>query len=287
MKSTIKTALICTLALGIVTAPAAAFDKKKSKKSKNASVATVVPESGREARGKEDSPKDDKKKEDQRTRELLVKVETGEVDGLSVKVVKVQGANQLEAVDAATEFKKGDSLKVAFQSNFDGYIYILNVAPGGKKKILFPYELAEGSDTDNGLSSGKEYMLPRGATIDFDSEVGVEVLQVYFSRDRVKAFDDAIKNSKGVVGTSAASAASELAARTTDNSSKADVKGGITAENIDSALQNGDGDGVRTRKIRLAPGKSQEKVAIPEDNGKPIKMQTGDVAVFEIRLKHI
>ena len=270
MKTSIKTALIFTLAIGVLVAPASAFKQRKPKKTKRVAAASL--------------PDNKKQSEEQRTRELLVKVDSGEVDGLTITVLKKQG-DGFAAVDPASEFRKGDSIKVAFQSNFKGYVYIVNVTPSGRKKILFPYEMEEGREVNNAVNVRQQYELPRNGTWDFDEEVGVEVLQVYFSRDRVKVFDDAIKNSKGIVGTSAASAASELSARTSDK--PAEVKGGISTEVVAPAWEGEEAAGIRTRKIRLAPGKAQEKVAIPEDNGKPIKMQAGDVAVFEIRLKHI
>ena len=247
MKLTIKTTIIFLLAFGVL--GAAAFGQKQSSS--------------------------------QRTRELMVKVDSGEVDGLTIKVLKKKG-EQFVPVDAASVFKTGDSIKLAFHSNFNGYVYIVNVTPGGKKKVLFPYDVQAGAEINNTVTRGQEYQLPRNGTWDFNEEVGVEVLQVYFSRDRVKMFDDAINNTQGNLGASAASAASELSSKNTTKPST----GGISTD-VAPAWQGEEAGGIRTRKIRLAPGKASEKVAIPEDNGKPIKMTSGDVAVFEIRLKHI
>ena len=263
MKSSLRAVVCFTLIIGVLVAPASILAQKSGQTKRVASAQS----------------------DEQRTRELLVKVDSGEVDGLMIKVLKRQG-EAFAGVDPASVFKTGDSIKVAFRSNFNGYVYIINVTPGGKKKILFPYELEAGSEVNNMVSRGQQYELPRNGTWDFNEEVGVEVLQVYFSRDRVKVFDDAIKSSKGNLGTSAASAASELSAKSTDKAPQGE-RGGITTENVAPAYEGDEAAGIRTRKIRLAPGKSQEKVAIPEENGKPIKMASGDVAVFELRLKHI
>lgn len=272
MKTDKRRVLSLLLAFGLLTTPALFAGQKKTRKQKKltsaaAAVATASPQQS----------------EEQRTRELLVRVDSGEIDGLAVKVLKRQ-TTSFVAVDPASDFRSGDSIKVEFQSNFNGYVYIINVTPGGKKKILYPYEIAEGREDNNTVRRGQRYQLPRNGSFDFNDEVGVEVLQVYFSRERVKLFDEAVKNTGGALGTSAASAVSELAAQTPPTPQ---LPGGINTENITPAWQEEEMSGVRTRKIRLAPGKSQEKVAIPEDNGKPIKMEAGDVAVFEIRLKHI
>src|SRR5262249_27668668 len=218
--------------------------------------------------------KRDDKDKDARARALLVKqVEDGKVDGLRLKILQYKSGS-LWAVDPATEFKAGDQIKVTFKGNFDGYVYIVNITPGGKKRILFPK-----SDSDNRILKDKIYNLPDGNdVIAFDEEKGVEVLQVYMSRERIKVFDEALKNAEGEVGASADSVATELSAKEANHQ-----QGGISEESASAV------SGIRARKIILAPSRDKEKenVAIPEDEkGKPAKLSSGDVAVFEIRLKH-
>jgi hypothetical protein len=259
MKSLMKSTLIFITIFGLTVASGAALDKKATAGKK----------------------KDDPKNDEARTRALLVKVDKGEVDGLRVKILKSE-SNTLTPVDPAMEFKTGDLIKVAFESNFDGFVYIVNVTPGGKTKVLFPYK----QEGNNVINKGQKYQLPGEGMIEFNEETGVEVLQVYMSRERIKAFDDAIKNPDGEMGTSAASAASELSSKTATPPAQAE-QGGVIADNTNSVLPTEGEGAVRTRKIRLAPGKDQEKVAIPENNGTPVKMKNGEVALFEIRLKHI
>jgi hypothetical protein len=275
MKTLIKITLISITLFGLMMAPASAARKKNSAKKAVA-----------EKKSADDKKSADKKKEDEkqdaRTRALLVKVDKGEVDGLRVRILQNE-SDTLKPVDPAKEFKGGDLIKVAFESNFDGYVYIINVTPGGVTKVLFPWQ----QDGNNMISKGQKYELPGTGWIEFDTkEVGIEVLQVYMSHDRIKIFDDAVKNSNGELGTSASSAASELAGRTTTPNAQND-QGGVVAESLKPVLPTEGEGGVRTRKIRLAPGKDQEKVAIPENNGSPVKMKNGEVAMFEIRLKHI
>jgi hypothetical protein len=135
------------------------------------------------------------------------------------------------------------------------------------------------------INKGQKYELPGEGMIEFDEETGTEVLQVYMSRERIKTFEDAVKNNNGELGASASSAANELAAnRTMPVQSE---QGGVVADNVNSVLPTEGEGAIRTRKIRLAPGKDQEKVAIPDNNGTPVKMKNGEVAMFEIRLKHV
>lgn len=261
MKSLIKVSFILITVFGLSVAPAVALDKKATASKR----------------------KDDTKKEESRTRALLVKVDKGEVDGLKIGIKKIENKT-LVAVDAAAEFKAGDSIKVSFESNFDGYVYLVNVTPSGKSKVIYPFK----QEGNNMVTSGQRYEYPSGdGSFDFDEEKGIEVVQVYMSRDRIKMFDDAVKNSNGELGQSASSAASELSSKTTPPAPQAET-GGVIATDVNSVLPTEGEEGVRTRKIRLAPGKDQEKVAIPEnDKGTPVKMKTGEVALFEIRLKHI
>jgi hypothetical protein len=261
MREHIKFTLIFITVFGLTVAPAVTFDKKVTATKK----------------------KDDPKKEEARTRALLVKVDKGEVDGLKIGIKKIENKTFV-AVDPAIDFKAGDSIKVSFESNFDGYVYLVNVTPGGKSKVIYPFK----QEGNNMVSSGQRYEYPSGdGSFDFDEEKGIEVVQVYMSRDRIKIFDDAVKNTGGELGQSASSAASELSSKTTPPAQQSD-QGGVIADNTNSVLPTEGEEGVRTRKIRLAPGKDQEKVAIPEnDKGAPAKMKNGEVALFEIRLKHI
>src|SRR6266850_3954978 len=76
-----------------------------------------------------------KQTEANRARGLFVSKKS---DAMSILVQKVDGG-LLVPVDPSTEFKAGDQIKIQFQSNFEGYIYVVNIAPSGKRRVLFPY----------------------------------------------------------------------------------------------------------------------------------------------------
>ncbi len=207
---------------------------------------------------------------DARTRALFVKKKA---DAMMVVLMKVEGAT-LVPISPSSEFKSGDQVKVQFQSNFNGYIYLVNVTPGGKKKVLFPQD----SEANNIVQADKRYDFPPGQdVIEFDDqEKGTEVLQVIMSRSRIALLDDAIKNSDGELGESAESAAAEL-------------EGGISNSKVSSVLPEGEANGVRSRKITIAPGKDknpQGSVVAIDDAASKSKLKEGDVATFELRLKH-
>ena len=211
----------------------------------------------------------------ERTRGIQVKYDKGEVDGVRILVLKGESGKWIP-VDPSRQFRENDEIKIAFESNFSGYVYILNVTPKGKKVVLFPRLDMK----DNRLVPLQRYELPTRGAMVFDKETGVEILQVVMSPDPIQVYDDAVRNSEGELGASASSAAAELTA----NSRK---RGGIFSENVAVAAPP---KGVRTRGLELAPGKDKDAkgtILIANPEGGKGKLVKGEIAVFELRLQHI
>lgn len=219
-----------------------------------------------------------KSNDEARTRALFVNKKS---DAMMILLLKHDG-NQLVPADPGAEFKQGDQIKIQFESNFEGYVYLINVQPNGKKKIIFPYDATSG----NTIVANKRYDFPPGRDlIEFDGEKGTEILQVIMTRDRIALLDDALKNSEGELGESAASAAAEL-------------EGGISAEKTTTVVPEGGTNGVRSRNIVVAQGQDknpQGSVVAIEDkpaSGKAAgqvntgRLKKGEIAKFELRLKH-
>ena len=192
-------------------------------------------------------------------------------DAMSILIMKTVD-NTLVPVDPSAEFKAGDQIKIQFQSNFDGFIYVVNIAPNGKRCILFPYPEA----VDNSVHPEQRYDIPPGGdAIEFDDDKGTEVLQVVMSRDRIPYLDSALKEPGRCLSESATSAAAELQA-------------GIVKK-VTPIMPQNENNKVRSRDIILAPGRDKDKkgsvVAVPDDGGTG-KLKSGEIAPFEIRLKH-
>jgi hypothetical protein len=210
------------------------------------------------------------KSDESATRGLFV---SKRADAMRIIILAIDGSVAVP-VDPSREFKEGDQIKVSFESNFDGYVYIVNVTPGGKRMILFPDE----ERPDNFLRANQQYQLPgSNAVIQFDAEKGVEVLQFIMSRERVAFLDEAIKDSAGNLGESAASAAAELSAGL--------AEGKVAAVAPDDKTPN-----VRSRGIKFAQGKDKNPegsvIAISDKGGAGGQLKPGEAATFEIRLKH-
>jgi len=258
--------------------------------------------------------------DDARERGLVVKFQSGTIDGMQVSVLKKSGAQKVP-VEPDTPFKEGDEIWVSFASNFDGYVYIVNVMPDGQKRVLFPYQTGTDAQTSNVVRADQRYVLPKGDAFAFDEHPGTEILQVIMSRDPVPFLDAAVKNPNGDLGDTASSAAAELQGRASKQTqvgvkpsevSNAQQSTGIVTEDVAIVVPPSDADSVRTRDIRRvtvarnsptiarnstsvkAPPAGRHRVdrkgtvvAIPDEPGKSGKLKPGDLAVFEIRLKHI
>ncbi len=215
-----------------------------------------------------DKEAEKRSKDEERTRGLFL---NKKADAMRVVILKSEGGAMVP-VDPSTEFTEGDEIKLSFQSNFQGYVYIVNVTPGGKKCVLFPYK----SEADNTVRPDRRYDLPQDATIAFDAEKGTEVLQVIMSPSRIEHLDAAIKEAGGCLAESASSAAAELASE----------RGGIVKSNITAVIPK---SALRSRNIVLAAGKDKDQngsvVAISNKDGAS-KLKDGEAAVFEIKLKH-
>lgn len=211
------------------------------------------------------------------SRDIRQKVREGNMDGMELVVFDAKEGKLTPILDPSRTFRDGDEIKVQFWSSFDGYVYFVNVDPGGAKHIIYP--VAGRKDQSNMIRGKEQYMLPRSDTLEFAGEKGVEVIQVIMSRQPIPFFDDAVRNSNGELGKTAANAAAELVSLASKS------KTGIVAETIASVIPRNGNDAVRSREIRLAPPRDKTTdqgtvIAIPDG------LKNGGVAVFEVRLKH-
>ncbi|MGA9771928.1 MAG: DUF4384 domain-containing protein [Blastocatellia bacterium] len=184
-------------------------------------------------------------------------------------------------IDPSQVFKANDEIEVKYSSNFNGYIYLVNITPKNQRFLISPCARLTGFN----ITVDKSTSQPIG----FDDEKGTEVLQVIISRERIDFLENAIKGdccldpTKCELSASAASAAAELAS----NAAK-QQKGGIDVNNIMAVVPENRSSGVRARGITLAQGKkggSYVAIENPSSNQDDSKLK-GRYAVFEIRLNH-
>ncbi|HYE71903.1 MAG TPA: DUF4384 domain-containing protein [Blastocatellia bacterium] len=210
-------------------------------------------------------------------------------DGLEIKVLTDKGA----IVSPSQEFKAGDAIRIRFQSNFKGFVYFVNVTPGGATRVIYNRE----------VESDRVYDMPAPpAVIAFDKEKGTEILKVVMSHDRITIYEDALRTSNGELGKSAQSVAEELKGADAKKQSKQQGKNGKVSEQVGIVQPKEaapgrcrglalaiEGQEMRCRGLVLATGKENrnEGSVVAISDAKGTKLKTGEVAVFEIRLKHI
>lgn len=241
-------------------------------------VAAALVSAGTAAQGRKLSEAD---KKGVRARGLFVKKAA---DGIRVRVLTKDGS----IVAPERQFKSGDELKIEIQSNFDGYVYVINVEEGGKRYLLFPHV----GQTDNRIGSDTTHTLPREANyIVFDERPGLEILQVIMSHDPISSLDAALRSpacadSKLIRCELERSASTEPA--TTPGGAKNPNRGGIVAGNTEQVLP-GEAGGIRARGITFGAGKDKAEgsfVTVVDKNGKGAKLASGQLSVFEMRLRH-
>jgi hypothetical protein len=65
-------------------------------------------------------------------------------------------------VDPGLVFEQSDRVRFRFQTNFDGYLYVMNHSTSGKYEQLFP---REETGQDNKIAAGKDYTVPATQTV--------------------------------------------------------------------------------------------------------------------------
>ena len=102
--------------------------------------------------------------------------------GLRYSFLRNSGGEEYQEVDPDTVFRSGDRIRVAAQSNDEGYLYIVMKGTSGSWKVLFPSaEIAEGS---NRVSSGRQTLIPPPpGRFAFDEQAGEERLFIVLSRN--------------------------------------------------------------------------------------------------------
>jgi len=89
--------------------------------------------------------------------------------------------DEYREVDPDSVFHSGDRIRVAAQSNDEGYLYIVMKGASGSWKVLFPSpEIADGS---NRVASGRQTLIPPPpGRFAFDEQAGEERLFIVLAR---------------------------------------------------------------------------------------------------------
>ena len=207
--------------------------------------------------------------------EVRQSYERRDADGLKVTVYQVR-TNGLFPVNSGQLFTSGDRVKVKFQSNFDGYIYVINLTPSGERRLLFPRPLSR----RNSVGAGQTYDIPPSGEFQFDKDPGLEVLQIVMSRSQV-SFLEAILDR-------ASQKAGNLPLDRVALNSLRDLTGKparIQGSGIATQTQKKRTAGLQTRILTLDSRKEGSILVLSGAKGTN-RFGPGEISVFEIRLNH-
>lgn len=216
------------------------------------------------------------------------------VEGLVVKLLDRKG----NPVNPGGNFKAGDELKISLISNFGGYVYFVNITPGGKTRVFW----------NTRVNADEEAILPTGKdVISFDNEKGTETFKVVLSVEKIDDYENAMRNSDGWLGKTEESVAAELGVqpKTDPEKNKSKDKGkdkdkdkskpetvGIVQPQTEAKMTcrglGFDPDPkIRCRGLGFAPENNNSNATVVAIADKQGKMKKSDIAVFELHLKHI
>ncbi|MFN7917071.1 MAG: protein kinase [Vicinamibacterales bacterium] len=97
-------------------------------------------------------------------------------------IQKLESGEEVE-VDPARTFRSGDRVRLAFESNSDGFLYIAMQGSSRRWAVVFPSEQINGGS--NAVTAGSPYQMPDNGWFRFDETPGTEELFVVFSRQRL------------------------------------------------------------------------------------------------------
>lgn len=107
--------------------------------------------------------------------------------GLQTTVYQLFEDGGTKAVSPSTVFAAGNRIRLGFNANRDGFLYVVNLGSSGKVTTIFPNSFSDNNQVQPGLM----YQVPQqtGKSIKFDNTPGEEVLLVVLSESRISSFE--------------------------------------------------------------------------------------------------
>jgi hypothetical protein len=107
--------------------------------------------------------------------------------GLQTTVYQLFDDGGTKAVSPTTVFAAGNRIRLGFNANRDGFLYVVNVGTSGRVTTIFPNAVTDNNQVQPGLM----YQVPQqtGKSIKFDSTPGEEVLLVVLSETKITTFE--------------------------------------------------------------------------------------------------
>lgn len=107
--------------------------------------------------------------------------------GLQTTIYQLFDDGGVKAVSPATIFAGGNRIRLGFNANRAGFLYIVNLGTSGKVTTIFPAAVSD----NNQVQPGLVYQIPQqtGKSIRFDTTPGQEHILVVLAESRITEFD--------------------------------------------------------------------------------------------------
>lgn len=120
--------------------------------------------------------------ESRTAKQLYVAAETEPArPGLRYRLIQQRAGNEEVDADPSKTFHSGDRVRFAFQSNIDGFLYVVSAGSSGRWAVLFPSPDVNGGR--NAIVRTGEYLVPNNGWFAFDDTPGTEEVFVLLSKE--------------------------------------------------------------------------------------------------------
>jgi hypothetical protein len=207
-------------------------------------------------------------------RDIIKKYDSGQMAGMQVTIFLKQADGTLVPVDPRREFKKGEMVRISLESNFAGYVYVINLGSSGKETIIFP-----DPKESNRIEPRRRYLLPATYDLEFDGQAGLETLRVFLAPRPIAFFTTAIRARQGQLNAKDALAAADLW------KANQQPTGIVVGDSLASANKTGLAM-VATRDPIWDEGKKTSLVTLRRRKGKAPQLTAKEVAVIGVNLRN-
>jgi Domain of unknown function (DUF4384) len=105
--------------------------------------------------------------------------------GLKYRILLKTPDCDIRDVDSSHKFQTGDGIRLWFESNVDGFLYVLNKQSSGGEKLLFPHPKI--NNGTNNIERGISYPVPVTDWFIFNDVPGEERITAIVSKTPLKA----------------------------------------------------------------------------------------------------
>ncbi len=101
--------------------------------------------------------------------------------GLRYRMTQQSGGTEVDVDPATAVFRNGDKVRLSFESNIDGFLYVVTQGSSGRWAVLFPHPDSNGGR--NTIKRAEEYIVPPDGWFNFEGPPGTEQVFVLLSKE--------------------------------------------------------------------------------------------------------